>query len=240
MPGPIPRIQTHISGLDSMLGGGIPTGSIVLMQGTAGSMKSTLSYAILYQNVIRSSAHVLYMTLEQPRKDLEEQMDELGMSREAQPGLEKRLAIIDLGELRGFLSETGESDLTTDWFKSVLRQVRTFREEFPVTIFVLDSINALLSLHGKENPRVDLFHFIRELKNQGITTLLISEIGDDNTGLGIHQLDYLVDGIIRVEAKRVDEMVNMQLGIVKMRKTGHNRSFRPLIVSKGRFEIVGG
>lgn len=234
-----PRIQTYISGLDTILGGGIPTGSVVLMQGTAGTMKSTLCYAILYQNVLRTNAHVLYMTLEQPRKDLEEQMDELGMPRETQPGLQKRLAIVDLGELRGFLSETGEGDMSTDWFKSVLRQLRTFKEEFPVSIFVLDSVNALLSLHNKDNPRVELFHFIRELRSQGMTSILIDELGPDSGPIGSNQVDYLVDGIIRIEAKRVDEMVNMQLGVVKMRKTAHNRAFRPLIVSRGRFEIVG-
>ncbi len=236
----VPRVPTFVTGLDNILNGGIPQGATVVIEGSAGTMKSTLTYAILYQNALRRGTHGLYMTLEQSRTDLEEQMSELGMARTGQVDLKDRLAIVDLGELRHFLAEAGESDLTTDWFKSVLRQLRSFKSEFPVGLFVLDSMNALLSLHNKENPRVDLFHFLRELKELGMTSLLISEIGDgSDTGLGRTTLDYLVDGIIRMEANRVQDIVNMQMGVVKMRKSSHKRSFHPLIVSRGRFEVVG-
>ncbi len=236
----VQRVPTFVTGLDNILNGGIPLGATVVIEGSAGTMKSTLTYAILYQNALRRGTHGLYMTLEQSRTDLEEQMAELGMARTGQVDLKDRLAIVDLGELRHFLAEAGESDLTTDWFKSVLRQLRSFKSEFPVGLFVLDSMNALLSLHNKENPRVDLFHFLRELKELGMTSLLISEIGDgSDTGLGRTTLDYLVDGIIRMEANRVQDIVNMQMGVVKMRKSSHKRSFHPLIVSRGRFEVVG-
>ena len=236
----VQRVPTFVTGLDNILNGGIPQGATVVIEGSAGTMKSTLTYAILYQNALRRGTHGLYMTLEQSRTDLEEQMSELGMARTGQVDLKDRLAIVDLGELRHFLAEAGESDLTTDWFKSVLRQLRSFKSEFPVGLFVLDSMNALLSLHNKENPRVDLFHFLRELKELGMTSLLISEIGDgSDTGLGRTTLDYLVDGIIRMEANRVQDIVNMQMGVVKMRKSSHKRSFHPLIVSRGRFEVVG-
>ncbi len=236
----VPRVPTFVTGLDNILNGGIPQGATVVIEGSAGTMKSTLTYAILYQNALRRGTHGLYMTLEQSRTDLEEQMSELGMARTGQVDLKDRLAIVDLGELRHFLAEAGESDLTTDWFKSVLRQLRSFKSEFPVGLFVLDSMNALLSLHNKENPRVDLFHFLRELKELGMTSLLISEIGDgSDNGLGRSTLDYLVDGIIRMEANRVQDIVNMQMGVVKMRKSSHKRSFHPLIVSRGRFEVVG-
>ncbi len=236
----VQRVPTFVTGLDNILNGGIPLGATVVIEGSAGTMKSTLTYAILYQNALRRGTHGLYMTLEQSRTDLEEQMAELGMARTGQVDLKDRLAIVDLGELRHFLAEAGESDLTTDWFKSVLRQLRSFKSEFPVGLFVLDSMNALLSLHNKENPRVDLFHFLRELKELGMTSLLISEIGDgSDNGLGRSTLDYLVDGIIGMEANRVQDIVNMQMGVVKMRKSSHKRSFHPLIVSRGRFEVVG-
>jgi hypothetical protein len=42
-----------------------------------------------------------------------------------------------------------------------------------------------------------------------------------------------------MEANRVQDIVNMQMGVVKMRKSSHKRSFHPLIVSRGRFEVVG-
>ncbi len=234
----VQRVPTHVAGLDQRLGGGIPKGSIVIIEGGAGCMKSSLGYYILYQNAIRHQAGGLYMTLEQSRRDLEDHMEGLGMDRLVQPDLKDRLAVVDLGELRNFLTETGESDLKTDWLKSVLRQLRSYKDEMPLDIFVLDSLNALLSLHNKENPRVELFHFLRELKGMGFTTLLVSEIMEEDAQAQ-NAVAFLADGIIRMEARRVDEMVNLQLGIVKMRKTSHDRSFLPFIARRGHLEVVG-
>jgi KaiC/GvpD/RAD55 family RecA-like ATPase len=236
--GAVRRVPTYVTGLDARMGGGIPAGAVVLIEGGAGCLKSTLAYSILYQNAIRHQFHGLYITLEQSRHDLEEHMEGLGMSRSVQPDLESKVAIVDLGELRGFLSESGESEAGTDWLKSILKQIESYREEFPLDVFVLDSLNALLSLHDKENPRVELFHFLRELKSHPMTSFLIYE-GSGVEGWGKGSVDFLSDGIIRMEAKRVDEVINMQLGVVKMRKTPHDRSFLPLIVRKGSLEVVG-
>ena len=45
-----PRYRTHVHGLDENIGGGIPEGSVVLLSGTAGTMKSSLAYYMLYTN----------------------------------------------------------------------------------------------------------------------------------------------------------------------------------------------
>jgi KaiC/GvpD/RAD55 family RecA-like ATPase len=200
-------------------------------------MKSSLSYYILYQNAIRRQFGGLYMTLEQSRKDLEEHMEGLGMDRLVQPDLKDRLAVVDLGELRGFLAESGEDESKTDWFRSVLSQLRSYREEMPLDLFVLDSVNAMLSLHNRDNSRSELFRFIRELKTLPMTTFLISEAISADT-MHHEAVSFLSDGIIRMEAKRFDEVVNLQLGIVKMRKTSHDRSFMPFIARKGHLEVV--
>ena len=42
------RLKTYIEGFDKILEGGIPRGHIVLVTGTPGTMKSSLSYYILY------------------------------------------------------------------------------------------------------------------------------------------------------------------------------------------------
>jgi len=234
----VPRLCTYVTGLDSRMSGGIPKGSVVLVEGSAGCLKSSLTYSILYQNALRGNFHGLYITLEQSRQDLEEHMAGLGMARSSQQDMESKIAIVDLGELRSFLTESGESEIGTNWLKSILKQIDSYQEEFPLDVFVLDSLNAMLSLQDKENPRVEMFHFIRELKSHPMTSFLISEVsGTERVGRG--SVDFLADGIIRMEAKRVDEMVNMQMGIVKMRKTYHDRSFMPFIVRNGALEVVG-
>ena len=58
-------VKTFVKGFDSdVLGGGVPPGSVVLLRGPSGSMKSSLAYYILYHNALKGTPG-LYVTLEQ-------------------------------------------------------------------------------------------------------------------------------------------------------------------------------
>jgi len=48
------RVKTHVDGLDELVGGGIPKGHVVLISGLPGTMKSSLTYAILHRNAQES------------------------------------------------------------------------------------------------------------------------------------------------------------------------------------------
>ncbi|MFQ5553017.1 MAG: RAD55 family ATPase, partial [Thermoplasmata archaeon] len=45
------RVPTFVEGFDQALGGGIPEGSVVLVCGTPGTMKTSLVFSVLYHNV---------------------------------------------------------------------------------------------------------------------------------------------------------------------------------------------
>src|SRR5947207_13334380 len=80
------KIRTYIDGLDEVLGGGLPAGHGVRVSGPPGTMKSTLSYSILHRNAIERGARALYVSLQQTRKGLENQMSAMGLDVEAVPG----------------------------------------------------------------------------------------------------------------------------------------------------------
>src|SRR3989337_2108751 len=44
------RVRTFIDGFDELLGGGVPKGSVVLVSGAAGTMKTAMTFSILYEN----------------------------------------------------------------------------------------------------------------------------------------------------------------------------------------------
>src|SRR5439155_60364 len=71
------RLKTHVEGFDEALGGGIPRGSIVLVAGTPGTMKTALTFSILYENV-KAGSKALYISLEESQEDLRASMTELG------------------------------------------------------------------------------------------------------------------------------------------------------------------
>ena len=62
--------KTYIKGLDEELGGGIPEGHIILVSGTPGTMKSSVAYNILYNNIKSEDSVGVYVSLEQSRENL--------------------------------------------------------------------------------------------------------------------------------------------------------------------------
>ena len=74
------RVQTYVDGFDEVLGGGVPRGSVVLMCGTPGTMKTSLTFSILYNNVKNNGSKALYISLEEGHDDLKRAMTELGLT----------------------------------------------------------------------------------------------------------------------------------------------------------------
>src|SRR5206468_10773318 len=73
------RLKTYVEGFDEALGGGIPRGSLVLVTGTPGTMKTALTCSILYENV-KAGSKALYITLQESQEDVRAAMTDLGMT----------------------------------------------------------------------------------------------------------------------------------------------------------------
>ena len=67
------RVKTYVEGFDDVLGGGIPRGSIVLVAGTPGTMKTAMTFSILYENV-KAGSKALYISLEESQDDMRDAM----------------------------------------------------------------------------------------------------------------------------------------------------------------------
>ena len=65
------RIATYVEGLDERMQGGIPRKHIVLVAGSSGSMKSTLTFSMLYNSVLNDNTSGIYVTLEQGKESLQ-------------------------------------------------------------------------------------------------------------------------------------------------------------------------
>ncbi len=151
------RVQTHVEGFDEALGGGIPRGSIVLVAGSPGTMKTALTFSMLYENV-KAGSKALYISLEESQEDLRAAMSELGMT-----GLDAmELYVLDIGKIR---LEHKDEELSKNWLdvlrKYIDQRVRVNRFD----LVAIDSLAALYSLSHLEHPRRDLFHFFGFLKS---------------------------------------------------------------------------
>jgi KaiC/GvpD/RAD55 family RecA-like ATPase len=237
MPNPpatprIPRLRTYVEGLDEKMEGGIPEGNVVLLAGEAGTMKSTLAYHMVYMNALKEGRRSLYVSMEQSRDSLVQNMEGLGMPRSE---VEDRLSIVDLGLLRKNLSELG----TRSWGEVVKMYARTMKQSHGYEILVLDSLPVLETLATFQNPRNELFQFFEWIRDLQVTCLLITEIPTGTHDFGDHGEAYLADGIIHVMMSRVnEETMQRRIRIVKMRSSNHSTNLFSLLLDRGTFRIA--
>jgi KaiC/GvpD/RAD55 family RecA-like ATPase len=222
------RIPTFVSGLDERIGGGVPKGHIVLVCGPTGSLKTTFAFNILQSMKDTPS---IYITLEQKASSLISQMQHFGMGFDPAT---HNVALVDIGLIRrklGFLEKKTLSQI-------VKMFVKNLQQEMDAEMLVLDSLESLYLLLDMSNPRSELFHFFDELRELGLTTILVSEMDEWQVQYGTHGCEtFLADTIIHLTKERVGTSMGRLFRIVKMREVKHPTDYFPLIADKG-FTIV--
>lgn len=120
------RITTGCSGLDEVLGGGIPKGSAVFVTGLPGAGKSVLSEQALFANAMRTESVLYVTTLSEPPVKMLQFSREFAFFR---PELiERHVRYCDLGDA---LREGGAA--------AALRELESLIREHRPEFLVLDS-----------------------------------------------------------------------------------------------------
>lgn len=233
----VDRIPTFVKGLDSKMDRGIPENYIVLIAGPAGSMKTSLTFSIMYNASKKLDKKCLYLSLEQDRNEILEHMARLNHNIKDT----KNFYVIDLSSFR---EELGDDEKKANWTDAIISTVKRFKETYGCEIFALDSLDAFYSLVSFKNPRREIFHMFRKMKSLKMTIFLISEMGRDERRFGKFGIEeFLSDGIIHLSLKEFEmgqiTTVRRYISVVKMRKTKHDTNYHPLLVSSEGFEIVG-
>ena len=234
-PKPIPRIATHVPGLDDALRGGVPQGSVVLISGAPGTMKTSLGLFILATNAISEERRGMYVTFGQRAESVLRQLDGLGLDVAAAT---PRLDILDMT----MLSRTGARG-TRDWLKEVRDRVEGVAGD-PLELLVIDSLDALEVVARLENRRQQLFRLFEWLRDLNLTSFVISERSDfivrGTVIEGRNDEDFLADGVIQLRLHPVTDLeIQRRVRIVKMRGTAHDTGYLAVHVSEGKaFEVA--
>lgn len=231
------RVKTYVKDLDQRMEGGIPKGYVVLVCGTAGSMKSSFTFNILYNAAKSEGAKGLYISLEQDRSSLIRQMRKIGMSIR---DVSELVSVIELREpIKREVTKGGTFFKKENWMEVLLTQIQNYKKTMDFELVVIDSMDALYALTPISDPRTEIFHFFRGLRNLGITTFIISEMPQSKKEFGKYEVEsFLADGIIHLSIERLGNTVGRYVNIVKMRETKHATDFFPLVVDESGFGII--
>ena len=230
----IERVRTYIHNFDDYIQGGVPKGQVVLINGTPGTMKSSVCYSILYNNAKNKGIRSCYMTLEQSNENLLQQMNLMGMD---DPKVQDMVFILDLATIRKNVTEMMSKGSWLQVFKMYAEQVQ---KEHGFEILVLDSLDVLeMAAQMNSDRRNDLFYLFMWLRSLNVTSFLISESSPDQMSGGRFDEGYLADGVISLKLQNIGESdVQRRIRAVKLRSTNHKTGYFSLMFSDGMFRAT--
>lgn len=221
-------ISTHVERLDQILAGGVPEGSVVLVNGPPGSMKTSLTFNILHNSAAKSAMKGLFLSLEQDSASLLRQMARLGMNRDESLD---RLMVVDLIDLRR--SMEGQSG---DWRRIIARYVEETVRPNGIKVLALDSLESFAAMSQIELTRAEVQDLFDHFRSLGLTTFIISETpmarleGDQRMEL------YVADGALELSLKETgDCRMQRWLRCVKMRGANIDPRFYCMMHAGGSF-----
>ncbi len=227
----VKMVKTHVKGFDKELGGGIPYGHLILLSGTPGTMKSTLAYSMIHENVIRDGHVGLYISFEQSKESLQFHINRSGFA-DIQKTKDK-LFIVDLAKIRK-LTDSKDDD---PWMEILKKYVNYHVKKLKPNILVFDSLPILEITARMTDRRTELFHLFEWLRELETTIIIINESNNDPNTL--REEDFLSDGIIHLQMTPVGDVdLQRRIRCVKMRGMDHNTSYFNLEFAKGKFRIV--
>lgn len=225
------RVPTFIQGFDDKLNGGVPPGSIVLLCGESGTMKSTIAFNILYHNALREDRNGVYVALEQSRDGLTSHLRQMGLDPK---DVEDRLSIVDLGIIRKSLGNSEDA-----WMEIFRMYASNLKRTIGFDLLVVDSLQVLELIARLANPREGLFRLFEWLRELDATVFIISEMSTSEDPYGKNGEEFLADGIVHMKMQTVgDANIQRRIRCVKLRGTSHSPNFYTLIYQNGLFQVT--
>lgn len=254
----IRRVPLYIHGLDDNIEGGVPEGHITLISGSAGTMKSSISFNILYNEALKGRVGV-YCSLEQSYNSIIKQMVNMNFDMnkinmiiirdlaELRASISKMssggnggLVIVDIGCIRKEIKDVKMAD-NKSWLNVIKNVVKRIKEEGDCELFCLDSLSALYVLSRFENPRIELFYLFEFLRDLEITSFLISESQPQSGKFSEFEIEeFLCDAIVHLRLTPFRRNVVREVSVVKMRSTNCNNDIFSLEFKNNRFQALYG
>ena len=232
------RVKTGIEGFDTLVEGGLLQGRQYLLSGSPGSGKTTFGVQFLAAGALEGEAGA-YIALSESIDTIRQDMLRYNLHVDELEN-KKKLLFIDMGpsvnygeydEISNLITpdhhqQSGESPANVPPTPfSAYKTVETHVRQFGIKRLVIDSLSAIrfTSLNPASEER-SIGRFIRNLKNLGCTTILLSELTKPDA-YTIEQ--FASHGVIFLHnfMDKHDVMVRA-IQIIKMRGTKHDCEMR--------------
>lgn len=220
------RISTGVDRLDTMLAGGIYRGTSVLVSGTAGTGKSTISATMAAASCARGE-RCLYFSFEESPAQIRRNMGTIGL---------------DLGKWQGqgllrIVSARPTLYGLEMHLASMYRQIR----DFSPALVIVDPISNFINAGNRADAQAMLLRLVDMLKSRQITAVLVSLVSGGSGSAAIEATDQnissLIDTWLLVRDIELGGERNRGLHVLKSRGTAHSNQVREFVISKDGLEL---
>lgn len=223
---PIERVPTGIDGMDDLIEGGFPRGSLILLAGSPGSGKTIASAQYLYNGAVEFDENGVYVSFAERRETFFKNMMRFGFDFES---LEKkgRFKFLDL--------MTCNEDSIGSTLSVVLGEVSAMNAKR----LVIDSFTAMAQAFDKKIEARIVIHLMEKMMRQSnCTTLLLAEVPTGSPLIGIGIEEFVADGIIVFEVIEERTRIRKRAIVRKMRGTNHNMNYNNIVISSKGFSLM--
>lgn len=209
-------LPTGAEGLDLVLGGGLPSGSLIIVAGPPGSGKTILAQQICFANATDERRALYYTTWSEPHDKLIRHLEPFAFFDVHALG--ERVEFLHLAELMN--SDAGGLDAVSE---EILR--RSF--ETRPAVVVVDSSKALHDVIDPDSLRRAIYDLASRVAHSDAVLILVGEYSAEETR---SQPEFAVaDGILQLQNEANGPVDRRWLRVLKLRgaeTAGGQHSFR--------------
>ncbi len=209
------RVSTGVAELDTMLEGGLISGSATLVAGPSGSGKTTLALQFALEG-FREAEPSLYINFQENPTQLARSIGRLAPDRETASSLE--VMYFSPVELR---------------IDSIVRQLFRRIESKGIRRVVIDAVGDLAASTSDPHRLHDyIYALTQHLAVHGITSIFTFEtVGQSLTGGDINAgpISYMADNLLLLEM-RGEERMRRTIRVLKARGSGHDLNVREMAI----------
>ncbi|MCB0061195.1 MAG: circadian clock protein KaiC [Caldilineaceae bacterium] len=220
---PIPKVPTGVHGLDEILSGGLPQGGATLILGGPGTGKTILGLDLLFQGILAGEPGI-FVTFEESAAAIRRNALALGWDLAAAES--DGMLFLMQADVPVDLVISGEFSI--DGLLAILDgQAKAMGAQR----LVIDAIDGLLRLFEDNLRRQNQLYILHSwLRRQQVTAVLTAK-HTKHTADSSETLDYLVDCILRLDQRVVNQVTTRRLRVLKYRGSDFLSNEHPYIIA---------
>ncbi|MGQ9460390.1 MAG: ATPase domain-containing protein [Candidatus Bathyarchaeaceae archaeon] len=202
------RVSSGIDGLDSLIDGGFPKGSLILLAGNPGTGKTVFGMQFLCKGAKDYGENGIYVSFAESEDTLFHNMSKL-FGYDLKTVEDGKVKVLDF------------TTVTEKGLSTILEMVLEEITKLKAKRLVIDSFSAMAQAFKEPiEARIILHNILGKMVRQlGCTTILIVEVPSGSDRIGVSIEEFVADGVIVLRRDNLEGRLIREIEIEKLRGT---------------------